>query len=501
MTTPPPSPAADEADGVWVGLDLGTQSVRALAVTGTGHVLGVGSRPLTSHRDGPRHEQDPDQWWQAVAAASKEALQSVPAAAVRGVAVDATSGTVLLTDPDGNPLTAALMYDDTRAADQVARINEVGGHVWTELGYRRMQPAWALPKLLWLIREHPDLIGRARLAHQNDVINQHLVGHPVPTDLSNALKTGAHLIDETWPTEVLDTLGVPARLLPDLVRSGTPIGTVSAAAAEVTGIPAGTPVISGATDGCAAQLGAGALRVGSWNSVLGTTLILKGVTRDLIRDPLGAVYSHKAPNGDWLPGGASSTGAGVISRDFAGRDLDRLNQAASTHEPASVISYPLVSNGERFPFVAPDARGFVLGDPVDDGDRFAGVLQGVGFIERLCFDYLHLLGAPIDGSLILTGGATKSAYWCQLRADILGRPVTLPENAEPALGMAVLAASPGRSAADVAAEMVRVRSVIDPRPGTAGKYDDAYRVFVTELEHRGWLQPDAATHARERTSR
>ena len=108
---------------------------------------------------------------------------------------------------------------------------------------------------------------------------------------------------------------------------------------------------------------------------------------------------------------------------------------------------------------------------------------------------------PIDGSLILTGGATKSAYWCQLRADILGRPVTLPENAEPALGMAVLAASPGRAAAYVATEMVRVRDVIDPRPGTAGKYDAAYLAFVGELENRGWLQPDAATHARERTSR
>ena len=87
----------------------------------------------------------------------------------------------------------------------------------------------------------------------------------------------------------------------------------------------------------------------------------------------------------------------MISRDFAGRDLDQLNHAAGIHEPASVISYPLVSNGERFPFVAPDARGFVLGEPVDDGHRFAGVLQGVGFIERLCFDYLHLLGAPSTG--------------------------------------------------------------------------------------------------------
>jgi D-ribulokinase len=129
------------------------------------------------------------------------------------------------------------------------------------------------------------------------------------------------------------------------------------------------------------------------------------------------------------------------------------------------------------------------------------VLQGVAFIERLCFDYLDLLGAPLDGDLILTGGATRSAYWCQLRADVLGRPVTLPDNAEPALGMAVLAASPGREAADVAAEMVRIRDVVEPRAGSAGRFDDPYTHLLDELEKRGWLQPEAANHARERTTR
>ncbi|MBA2560238.1 MAG: carbohydrate kinase [Propionibacteriales bacterium] len=489
------------SDGVWVGLDLGTQSVRALAVTSSGDVVGAGTRKLASHRDGPRHEQDPELWWQAVAAASTEALGGLTPGAVNGVAVDATSGTVLLMDHQGRPLTAALMYDDTRAAGEVDRVNEAGDAVWTELGYRRMQPAWALPKLLWMLREYPELAADARLAHQNDFINRRLVGDDVPTDLSNALKTGAHLIDEVWPEHVFQQLGVPEHLLPRLVRPGTTIGSVCRQAAEATQIPQGTPVVSGVTDGCAAQLGAGALSVGSWNSVLGTTLVLKGVTRDLIRDPLGVVYSHKAPNGDWLPGGASSTGAGVISRDYGDRDLANLDRRASTYEPASVLAYPLVSVGERFPFVAPQAEGFVLGTPAGEADRYAAILQGVGYIERLCFDYLHLLGAPVDGDLILTGGATKSAYWCQLRADILGRPVSLPENAEPALGMAVLAASPGRQAADVAAEMVRVRDVIEPRTGSAGRYDAAYARFVEELEQRGWLQPAAAAHARERTAR
>ena len=116
-----------------------------------------------------------------------------------------------------------------------------------------MQPAWALPKLLWLLREHADLAPHARLAHQSDLVTGRFVGGPVATDLSNALKTGAHLVDETWPTAVFDALGVPAHVLPPLVRPGTPLGTVCAAAAAETGLPTGTPVVAGATDGCAAQ--------------------------------------------------------------------------------------------------------------------------------------------------------------------------------------------------------------------------------------------------------
>ena len=494
-------PLVGRESEVWLGLDLGTQSARALAVTADGEIVGAGTQPLTSDRSGSRHEQDPEAWWRAIAAASSEAMQTVFAGAVRGVAVDATSGTILLVDRKGSPLTPGLMYDDTRATGFVDRVNEAGERVWAELGYCRMQPSWALPKLLWLLEAYPLLPHGARLAHQSDFISGRLVGREVPADLSSALKSGAHLIEERWPREVMDTLGIPADLLPELVRSGTVIGSVGRAAAAATAIPAGTPVIAGMTDGCAAQVGAGALRPGCWNSVLGTTLVVKGVTHELIHDPLGVVYSHRAPNGGWLPGGASSTGAGLISRDFAGRDLDELGRAASSHEPAAMLAYPLVSAGERFPFVAPAAQGFEIGGDGSEADRFAAILQGVGYLERLCYDYLHLLGASTDGDLFLTGGAARSDYWCQLRADILGRPVAIPENSESALGMAVLAASPGRDPADVAAGMVRIRVTIDPRAGSAGRFDAAYLRLVDELEGRGWLGAPLAAYARERTRR
>ncbi len=108
------------SDDVWVGLDAGTQSARALAVTADGDVVGRGARPLRSRRDGDRHEQDPAQWWEAIALASREALAGISPGRVRGVAVCGTSGTILLLDRTGAPATPALMYDDARAAGQGA---------------------------------------------------------------------------------------------------------------------------------------------------------------------------------------------------------------------------------------------------------------------------------------------------------------------------------------------------------------------------------------------
>jgi D-ribulokinase len=386
------------------------------------------------------------------------------------VACCSTSGTVLLTDAAGAPLTAGVMYDDARAEDEARRVGAAGEGIWAALGLR-MGASWGLPKLVRLLGEVRDPAG-ARLAHQADVVTGRLVGRPVATDWSHALKSGYDLVHDRWPRAVLDALDVPEAVLPEVVRPGTRLGEVAAEAAEATGLPAGTPVLAGMTDGCAAQIGAGALEVGAWNAVLGTTLVLKGVTGELVVDPAGVVYSHRSSDGTWLPGGASSVGAGVLTARFAGRDLDELGERAAAREPAGAVVYPLVSaRGERFPFVAADAEAFVLGEPADEADTFAALLQGVAFAERLCFDYVDLLGAPIAGALTLTGGGARSRYWCQLRADVLDRPVRLVEHAEAGLGMAVLAASSQRdSVAEAAAAMVHVREEIAPRPDHVGRF-------------------------------
>ena len=459
-------------DGVYVGVDLGTGSARALAVAADGAVLGAGAVPLRSERGGERHEQDPRSWWPAVAAACRDALAGVAAERVRAVATCATSGTIVLVDRDGEPVTAALMYDDGRAAEQARRLG--------------LATSWALPKLHWLL-EH-DAAAAApgvRAAHQPDLVTRRLAGHAVASDESHALKTGYDAARRCFAD-----VGRLAGLLPEVVAPGTRLGSVCADAAAQTGLPAGAAIVAGMTDGCAAQIAAGALRPGDWNSVLGTTLVLKGCSRERVDDRAHGVYSHRSPDGDWLPGGASSSGAGVLTATFPGRDLDELGKRAAAHERTTVLAYPLVSRGERFPFAAPGAQAFMLGAPSGDGERAAALMQGLALVERLCFEQLARLGAPATGGLSLTGGATRNRAWCQLRADALGRAVRLPERGESAFGMAILAAASdmGEQVAGAAARMSRTRAVIEPRASMRAHLDEQYARFAGELVRRGWLR-------------
>ncbi|MFJ2640983.1 FGGY-family carbohydrate kinase [Streptomyces sp. NPDC087511] len=472
---------------MWMGIDLGTQSVRAVVAGDRGEILGSGSAPLTGRRDGVRHEQRPTDWWTAVCAATRQALRDCPAP--RALAVCATSGTVLLGDREGRPLTPGVMYDDGRAVAEAARA--------------KAPPSWALPKVMWLLTEYGGGAGDAvRVMHQADLVLARLAGTPLPTDSSHALKTGYDLERDDWPRRRFGRLGLPDGLFPDVVRPGTRIGEVGRAAAEATGIPAGTAIVAGMTDGCAAQLASGSLNVGSWNAVLGTTLVLKGVTSSPVEDPAGVVYNHRAPDGSWLPGGASGVGGGVLTAAFPAVDPIRMDALARAHEPARVVAYPLVATGERFPFVAPEATGFLLGEPASEAEHWLALLTGVGLVERLCFDYLDLLGAQNYGRLTLTGGAARSGYWSRLRADILGRSVYIPRYSEPALGMAILAAygaGPGTSLIRTAGAMVRLRHVLHPHPVRTAWYTEPYLTLVDELERRGWLPGRVAAHARTRT--
>ncbi|MFZ7089149.1 FGGY-family carbohydrate kinase [Curtobacterium sp. RRHDQ10] len=465
----------------WVGIDLGTQSLRAVAVSEDGATHGPVTRPFRSTRVGRSHEQDPQQWIAAARSAIEQLVRELPRGlSVRSIAVDGTSGTLVPLTADGAPQGAAVMYDDPRGAPFLEQVQDAGADLWTRMGYR-MQPTWALPRLLAM----RDTSAARRFGHQPDVVLNHLARTRLGTDLSSALKTGADLDAAGWPLEVLGRLGIDTAELPEVVPSGSALGVVHPAVAAELGLPRGVELIAGTTDGVAAQLAAGAVERGAGCTVLGTTLVLKAVAPTRVGDTGAGVYSHPAPLGDaWFPGGASNVGAGAFSELLPGRDLAALTAAAAALGGVPV-SYPLTRPGERFP-VPDDTMAGRWPRPTDEmseAELFRTIAFGVAFVERLAYERLTALGAPVR-RVVTTGGGARNGWWLALRSAVLGREVSVPREPEGARGTALLARAGWlrEPLAASVAQFVRTSPPVAPLDLADAQVEDAYAAFVDRTD-------------------
>jgi len=477
-----------------MGIDLGTSGTRVMVVDPNGQVI---AWARTNLKAGPAlpagwREQDPLDWWRALRLACRRALTDLRSRGrqveeIRAVSVTSTSGTVVLLDGSGSPLRPALMYNDSRAGAEAREVDETGRALWSRLGYR-MNASFALPKLLWLKRHEPENWERARyVVHAADYLAGRMTGQPGVSDFSNCLKAGYDLVGLRWPTDVLQRLDLDLRLFPAVVAPGESMGSVCAQASAQLGLPQRIPVVAGMTDGCASQIAAGAVQVGAWSTTIGSTLVVKGVSRSLICDPTGAVYCHRHPEGYWMPGGAGNTGGAVLVERFGRRRLSTLSNRS--HFPTSLLCYPLVGKGERFPFLNPQAEGFVFGEPTSEVELFAAHLEGIACVERLAYDRLKALGAEVSGPVASSGGGGSSPVWLQVRADVLGRTLALPQTPEASFGAAVIAVAhvTGATVSEAAATMVRTVATYEPRSAMVRLYDDRYARFVEALRERQYI--------------
>jgi xylulokinase len=435
--------------------------------------------------DTPRKwsEQRVDEWWPAIRRSIRETLKG--SIKPEAVSVDSTSGTILALSDGRKPLTNAIMYNDTRSEAEAEDISEAGRNQEEDLGYR-IRPSFSVAKLLWLKRNDRKTFDSAwKFVHAADYVNGCLCGNWEYTDHTNALKSGFDLIRYEWP-DFLDDLGIPSEKLPTVVAPGEQVGLVAEPASNETGIPSGTPVLAGLTDGCASQIASGAADVGDWETTLGTTLVIKGVTSNLIRDTGGRIYSHLHPERYWMPGGASSTGGEILATRFSDADLGFMDERALAKAPTGLVAYPLARTGERFPFVSPDARGFLLGKPADDIELYASQLEGVGYVERMAYEVLEDLGAEVGNEIFTVGGGTRSETWMRIRASILEKTLLRPRVPEAAMGMAILAASSirGEELGETARKMIEIDFRIEPDPEVTGTYSSNYERFRDEIDSR-----------------
>lgn len=476
----------------FIGIDIGTQGARVVLLDAQGNSVGAKEEvfPLNSQS---REEQSPVQWWASCLASLKalcnEVKEVVDLSKVKAIAVTSTSGTIIPLDKENKPLHGAIMYSDGRSVAEAAICKEAAKAAGTK-AFSTFNSSCGLPKMLWFINTYPEKVARLNhFIHAADFVTGQLCGNFSVTDYTNALKSGYDIQELQWPAYIFNSLPIKREWLQQVVPSGAPIGNLKPELAHELGLSANVIVTSGMTDGCASQVASGAVNVGDWNTTIGTTLVVKGVTTKEVEDPTGAIYCHRHPEGYWMPGGASNTGADWVSRLFGDADLAELNKAAADLMPTGHAAWPLLQGGERFPFVAPQATGFAP-EGLSQTELYTAYMEGVAFIERYAYERIKALSGEDVAQVFTAGGGSNSDTWLTIRSNVLNLPLRKMKNVSGAAGAAVLAASRTHftTIVDAARAMIQAEKVIQPEAALAAKYETAYQQFIDTLKKKGYIR-------------
>jgi sugar (pentulose or hexulose) kinase len=409
-----------------IGIDIGTSGARAVAMRPDFSIAGQSAVRLDKFGQNPRA---PSAWRQAVQAALTDLLSGIDPTAIRAIAVDGTSGTVLPVDDAGRPLAEPLMYNDKVAdADILAAIAREAPEASAAHGATS-----GLAKAL----RFQHLPGIAAVLHQADWIAGNFSGRFAVSDENNALKTGYDVEARRWP-DWIAAAGMRMDLLPDVVEPGDVTGTLTAAAAELFGLPRDMVVVAGTTDGCASFLATGATSAGEGVTALGSSLTIKILSDRPISAPRFGIYSHRLGDA-WLAGGASNSGGKVLAQHFP---LARIIELSAKIDPTTETGldyYPLSTSGERFPIADPALPPRLAPRPADDADYLKAMFEGMAAIEALGYRRLAELGAPALTSVRSVGGGSANAAWTAIRRRKLGVDFQPTLSDEAAAGTARLA--------------------------------------------------------------
>lgn len=407
----------------YLGLDFGTSGARACAIDANGGSV---------HEDRAAYGstgETPPEWREALHTLLRR-LPAEVAARLHGLALDATSATVLLCDSELRPASQALLYSDNRAEQEAIDLKTVAPP-----GHTVCNPTSGLAKFLWLTR-HADLSAAAHFMHQADWLAALLTGAGGISDYHNALKTGYDVERLCWPDWVLK---LPhSHLLPHVAAPGAEISRISPVIAGHFNINPECRVHAGTTDSIAAFIASGASEPGAAVTSLGTTIVLKLLSEQRVDAAEYGVYSHRYGS-LWLAGGASNAGGGALRQFFSGEQLDKLSMHIDPATDSALDYYPLPRPGERFPFNDPALEPRISPRPANDVQFLHGLLQGLSRIEAAGYAKLAGLGATPLKSVASCGGGAQNPAWTKMRERMLGVPVSPARHTEAAYGAALLA--------------------------------------------------------------
>ncbi len=490
------------ADAV-IGVDIGTQSTKAVLVARDGAILAQASRAYAPDTPRPSWaEQHPDVWVEAVEACVAEVARAAPGA-VRALCVSSLyGGSGIPVDAEVRPLHPCLIWMDRRAEKQVAWVKD-------HLDLARLRAVtgngvdsyYGFTKILWLRDERPDVWERTALFLPPNAFVIHRLTGAVAVDHSSAGNLGGvyDVAARRWSAEMLDALGIPARLMPArLVDPSDAVGGLTEAAAARLGLAAGTPVMAGGVDAAVATYAAGVVAPGHHVAMIGTSMCWGYIapSADAAHGLISMPYVVGTAEDLYVFGGAGSAGASVTwyreqfcqAEVAAGRAAGRdphaiLEDAAAVLPPGAdgVVFLPYLM-GERSPVWDGQASGAFVGLNLfhTRAHLYRAVLEGVTLALRHNMEAGAKGSAALEGRLVVVGGAARSDLWMQIVADVTGYPVwTIREDVEAALGAARLAAlGAGLIGPHDENTWVTLVERAQPDPARKRRYDAVFDVYA-----------------------
>jgi FGGY-family pentulose kinase len=490
---------------LFLGLDVGTQSVRAALFDLRGNCQAFATAALdTLHPQPSWAEQDPLHWWQAARNAVPEALAraGVKPETVAGIGLDCTACTVLPCRIDGTPLSRALLWMDQRSFREAEEISATDDPILRYVS-GVVSPEWMLPKALWLKRHQLEVYAAAdRVIECTDWFMYRLTGQWTLSLNHVAVKWNYARPDGGWSTALLKQVGLedlrdkwPATVVP----LGKGELKLSAVAAKELGLRPGVPVAQGGVDAYLGMLGMGAVGSGDLAMIMGSSTCHLAMSKQgLFGSGMLGCYPDAVVEGLYtLEGGQTATGSIVnwYRQHFAGyeaaeaertgRNVYEILDAKAAAVPPGCEGLVCLDywQGNRCPLKDPRARGTLWGLTLSHGPGhiFRSIYEATAFGTRHILEDLSHHGFAVR-RLFAGGGGAKSRLWLQIHADVLNQPIHLPRESEAcALGSALVAAVHSGHYANLdeaAQEMVQIASVLEPCADNKRRYDYHYDKYV-----------------------
>lgn len=478
----------------FLGINIAAQGACVVLLDANGVIIGQNERTFILN-SGSKEEQSPELWWESCMLLIRDLIQQVKGKinpeAIQAISVTSTSGTIIPLDKDNSPLHNAIMWSDKRSAKQALKCVEAASRYHKE-GFMAFDSSAGLPKMVWFAETYPESLKYLhRWVHAADYITGKLSNCWGVTDYTNAFKSGYDFGNLEWPFYIYDKLHVKRSWLPRVVTSGTVIGKIDPLLAVELGLPLHIAVTAGVTDDCALQIASGAVEPGMWNTTIGSTMIIKGVTRKEICDPDLQLYSYKHPEGYWMPGCSGNTGVSWSAGEF-GLDIDQLNNSAEMLIPTNFISYPLRQAGAFFPMIEPCATGFEP-EGLSNNEKFTASMEGVAYLERYALELISQLSGETVKAIYTAGGA-NSTVWLTIRSSVLNVPVYQMKHVSAVMGAAILAASNTwfKSLKDAVKALTTLDKAAHPRHELSKTYEENYQEFLFVMTEKRYIKERTA---------